>query len=106
MNSVSPSAAGGAVVGRRVGLELVVEPALEVGGLERHRLHPHVGVRETAELGALTGVDAGLVGLQPQVVDAARHDVRLPLSLGIQKLWITSRLVPRTSTLVPVGITS
>ena len=30
---------------------------------------------------------------------------RLPLSLGIQKLWITSRLVPRTSTLVPVGIT-
>ena len=29
---------------------------------------------------------------------------RLPLSLGIQKLWITSRLVPRTSTLVPVGI--
>ena len=30
---------------------------------------------------------------------------RLPLSLGIQKLWITSRLVPRTSTLVPIGIT-
>jgi hypothetical protein len=30
---------------------------------------------------------------------------RLPLSLGTQNEWITSRLVPRISTLVPVGIT-
>ena len=30
---------------------------------------------------------------------------RLPLSLGIQKQWMTSRLVPRTSTFVPVGMT-
>jgi hypothetical protein len=30
---------------------------------------------------------------------------RLPLSRGIQKLWITSRLVPRTRTLVPTGTT-
>ena len=30
----------------------------------------------------------------------------LPLSRGIQQLWITSRLVPRTSTLVSVGMTS
>ena len=30
---------------------------------------------------------------------------RLPLSRGIQKLWMTSRLVPRTRTLVPIGIT-
>ena len=30
---------------------------------------------------------------------------RLPLSRGIHQLWMTSRLVPRTSTLVPVGMT-
>ena len=30
---------------------------------------------------------------------------RLPLSLGIHQLWITSRLVPRTSTFVPTGMT-
>ena len=29
---------------------------------------------------------------------------RLPLRRGIQNEWITSRLVPRTSTFVPVGM--
>ena len=31
---------------------------------------------------------------------------RLPLRRGIHQLWITSRLVPRTSTLVSIGMTS
>ncbi len=31
---------------------------------------------------------------------------RLPLIRGTQKLWITSRLVPRNSTFVSTGITS
>ncbi len=30
---------------------------------------------------------------------------RLPLRRGIHQLWMTSRLVPRTSTLLLVGIT-
>ena len=31
---------------------------------------------------------------------------RLPLIAGTQKLWITSRLVPRISTFVSTGMTS
>ena len=91
----------------RVRLQLVVDPRLEVGWFERHRLLAHAGVAEAAELGALTGVDARVVGLHAQRVQMRPGTAsRLPLSRGIQYEWMTSRLVMRSSTGVSVGITS
>ena len=45
--------------------------------VEGDDLHPHVGVRQPAELGALAGVDPRLVGLQAQRLDAPGHHVAL-----------------------------
>ena len=58
-------------------LQLLVDPGLEVGWAERHRLHPHTGVGQAAELGALPEVDALLVGGDLPVGDAARDGVTL-----------------------------
>ena len=82
MNVASPVGGERAFVGRGVRLELVVDPLLEVGRVEGDDLHPHVGVAEPAELGALPGVDAGLPGLEPPRVHAARHHVALAVELG------------------------
>ena len=103
----SPAAARVPASGAVYVLELVGHPRLEVVGVQRDGLHPHVGVAETAELGALAGVDAGLVGLHAQACARGPGTVsRLPLSLGIQNEWMTSRLVMRSSTLVSAGMTS
>ena len=80
---------------------------LEVGRVEGDDLHPHVGVAEPAELGALAGVDAGLVGLHPQVCTRPGTMSRLPLSLGIQKRVddVAAGAADRAPW-CPVGITS
>jgi hypothetical protein len=57
---------------------LIVEPLLEVA-IERHDLHPHAGVAQTAEP-AHGRKDARPIGLEPLVWTV--RESALPLSLG------------------------
>src|SRR5918995_1973130 len=66
--------AGRGLVG--VGL-LVIEPGLEVVGLERHHPLAHITVRQPAVLGALAHVGPGIVGVEGEWVRAPRHSVLL-----------------------------
>ncbi len=60
------------VGGFRCRRQLVRHPRREVVGRETDRVHAHSGVAETAELGALTGVDARVIGLHSQGMDTTR----------------------------------
>jgi len=68
--------------GRLVRGLLVGDPCGEVFLRERDGFHAHVGVREPAELRALTGVDTRFVCLESQRVDAAWHGVTLAVQRG------------------------
>ena len=61
---------------------LVCDPFVEVGGGQRDRADAHVGVREPAELGALTPVLTRVVGLERDARDATGHGVALAVERG------------------------
>ena len=72
---------GGGRGGRRRRLELRRHPGVELlAGLSDDE-ESHVGVLEAAELGALSAVDAGLIGLQHQGVGGLWEEVELAVQL-------------------------
>ena len=81
MNSAWPAAATDALFGGDVLLELVGLPRLEVLGVHGDDFHAHVGVRQATELGALTGVDARLVGFDAVRLHTAGDHVALAVQL-------------------------
>src|SRR5271157_4073069 len=77
------------------------------GGEVRGRMHDdveaHLDVAATAELVAEPLVATGHISLDPQVVHVPRTASIMPANRGIQKAWMTSRLVTTTSTGTPAG---
>ena len=59
-----------------------IDPRLEVGGAQRHHLHPHAGVRQAAELGALPEVEAGIGSLDLPGRELVGHGVALAVEGG------------------------
>jgi hypothetical protein len=72
---------GGGIRGLDVGLSLG-QPCIELGRRHGADLGDHGGVQAPAQLGALAGVDARLVDLEPGVVVIAGHGVELAAELG------------------------
>ena len=92
--------------GHRRALELVRLPRRVVGLGQGDHAHPHVGVGQAAELGALAAVHAGLVGLDRAAGDSRPGTASLlPLSAGIQNEWMTSRDGDGERDGSPAGIT-
>ena len=75
---------GGRRSSRRRGVcrELIRDPRAETRRVERYRFHPHVGVRQPAEFGALAEVHTRLIGLHPQRVHPTRDGIALTVQLG------------------------
>jgi hypothetical protein len=89
---------------RRRRLRLRRQPGVEGRVAPGHHVQRHARVLLAAEFGALPAVGAGLVGLQQQVLHAARHHVHLAGQRGTQKLWITSALDRPRYTGRPAGM--
>ena len=66
----------------------------------------HETVVFSAQLGALTAIDAGLVYLCPHVIENARNGISLDAKSGTENEWMTSLPVIRKRTFFFVGITS
>ena len=79
-NRSIPCRASGSV-GRDRGALLVLDPCVPVLGRERDHPHEHPTVLETAELGALARVHAGVIRLHQDVVRPAGHHVLLAREL-------------------------
>ena len=82
-----------------------IAPALEIFRLSATMSMPICACWSTAELGALSAVDAGPLGLDLE----SGSDVRelrsiLPGEVGTQKEWITSEASSLISTGSPTGI--
>ncbi|MDZ7734413.1 MAG: hypothetical protein U5R31_16280 [Acidimicrobiia bacterium] len=71
----------GQALGRRV-LQLVLDPLVVLVGREGDDVHLHAGMGQSAELGALPTVPAGLVGLDRPRGRPPRHGVTLAVERG------------------------